>query len=1634
MAQQLRGVRLHQVNSTDESDGEPDVDIIAIHGLDTKSPDTWTWRSKDGDKPDVNWLSDPDMLPARLKRVRIFTCDWPADLIQDSSSVPWTVGEFARRLLAGILDMRLASAADAKSRGRPIIFIASCLGGIILVKALVMADRPESDYHAIRKATRGVVFLATPFRGTSFQDIAVWVEPMLKTWASLRNRSVAQLLDSVKGSTYDLEQLVRTFTRVCQNVDYPFKIQTFYETRETILQSKVLPVVLLPWLGQSKLLVDRSSATLDIDSDPLPLERRHVMMNKFCGPQDADYKVVAGRLDALLQMARNGPLQQADVWIREKHYTADRLQIQRLSGQRLPMDQCYINLVIVERSGGLPGNSTSAQSSPFSVFARQKVEPPNLESQIELPTLFSERSRRDGGLMYPRRIFIQGRAGVGKTTLCKKIVHEFQRGTWTKWNKLFDRILWVPLRNLKLEERKRPGYNYECLFGDEYFSLPESRPKLAREMAKALATGNSKTLFLLDGLDEVSQFLVGEGSMACFLQDLLKQPNVIITSRPSAKSPPRMDLELETIGFYDEQVEAYLNADPGIEPKVNEVKSFLQRHWLLEGLVRIPVQLDALCYTWDDCDTRTSPETMTAIYQSIEQKLWRKDGVNLGRMNQDEAESAHCTEIEDKVEPEVKLLEYLAFSGMYSDVLDFTLAHREKVAKAWRSSNKAHALVLPLDDTLGRLSFLRSSDSSTRLKDRSYHFIHLTFQEYFAARYFVRYWSSQQSSYVLELGTQQDATMAKAFDPDSFLQSEKYNARYDVFWRFVTGLLHAQLGGNDLCRLFHMIEDQPRDLLGPVHQRLIMHCLSEVPSSDDSKSFAFLRETMEHQLSRWLEFACTCKTTGQELLVRDSVAARFVGEVEFPERSLNNVLQRASEDVRKRVVRVLRDCTWVERSRLPRGTIELVSPWIVCEGIDPDLKYDVLWILHRQKELPVETLSALVSCIDDYDDRIRSFAISILGAQQTLPEEIRHTLATRVEKRDLHLHRGALIALAGLPLEYAIDTTVAELHDPDDEIRRCALLPLGDDLKTDPYVIKAVATCLQDDDPGIRFRALIVLDSQRDKLPDDVVRAVAARLGNEHDNPCRELTVLILACPEIQSEDVLKCITAHLQAYDEDTQLLALSVLDATSAVSMDVAETIAASVAALVAARTDILQSVLWYSEVLQSSSSLQEPMLHIAVHWLTDSKSHNQSVGFRLLNASPTLPGDIIVAMAKILQTPGEATKLKILHVFARQSALPADVLRMVSAQLRHQSKRVIKGALKVLTFAWHGTTQDLPLDLLQAVVAHLTDEDNGIQCKVLEALSGPSKLPDDILSAIASRFKDPDQHTDTRCAALSALRNQPQLPTDIVIGIEEQLQDRNEAVRKQAILTLGHQAIVSQSSLKILAAHLSDRDEGVRDAAARALRNRSLSADILGALAARLADPSCLVRSAALEALQDKRDLPKWIVDAVTRRLSSQSLTMIALRVLHTQSPPMPKAALRVIESRLRSCPESEKLELLGYLQSHPSLPDDILHVVTAQLLACDANASKNIVPAAVKVLGCQVVLPASILNTENVYEKWLLRSFEEPVSCYVMEGVIYLDMPDGLGKVALRGDPDEFLQAMLERQKELGVPCQTDHVRS
>lgn len=246
MTQHTSPVGLVQVHPLDDNT-ITELDIIAVHGLDTKSPDTWVWRANKHDTQDVNWLAHPDMLPKIAPRARIFHHDWPANLLQQSISTPTSLEESARCLLG---DIRQHIEANKRTgRDRPILFIASCLGGIILTKALEIDDdydRDERNPAPVRKATRGIVFLATPFRGTAFKNMPA---PILTTWASLNDQTLTTLIDYTKKATSSVDELVQKFIGLQQQQDYHGFI--FYEGRKTTLVRKVY----LAWLFSNQMLL-----------------------------------------------------------------------------------------------------------------------------------------------------------------------------------------------------------------------------------------------------------------------------------------------------------------------------------------------------------------------------------------------------------------------------------------------------------------------------------------------------------------------------------------------------------------------------------------------------------------------------------------------------------------------------------------------------------------------------------------------------------------------------------------------------------------------------------------------------------------------------------------------------------------------------------------------------------------------------------------------------------------------------------------------------------------------------------------------------------------------------------------------------------------------------------------------------------------------------------------------------------------------------------------------------------------------------------------------------------------------------------------------------------------------------------
>ncbi|PFH60224.1 hypothetical protein XA68_11289 [Ophiocordyceps unilateralis] len=1293
MASQSRAVRLTPVHPlAGNDDADTDVDVIAIHGLDARSPDTWTWKSVNGSEP-FNWL---EMLPQQLGPVRIFTCDWPGDLFQQKDMMVKTIVEFARLLLVALHSLRPPQTRKPVVKDRPILFIASCLGGIILAKALIIADEPGCEYSSVRRSARAVVFLATPFRGTSFQDVATWAERGLKTWASIRRQQVnTELLGSAKTPTLDRGELVRRFTSLCLDQHHPCQVITVYELGKTNLYRKIglgrlFPAWFVDKVEPPKPLVDHDSANLDIVLNPLPIDQPHGKVNKFCGPEDPNLCNVVRAIERLLQTIRAKPLlDEVDAQLRNYYLEpgGGRLKIQRLSGDMLPLDQCYINLAIVQcASKSAIGVERKRKTSPFSPLARRSVDSPDQKTQVELASIFNLRQGPDSHMVRPRRILIRGRAGVGKTTLCKKLVHEFiSRKVFAD---LFDRILWLPLR--KLKGRSAGGLDPKQLFHEEYFSTSLRGDELAQELRctiESSSPGRNRTLFVLDGLDEISQELDPDSSLFRLLTLLLDQPNVVITSRPHANLPTGLrdvHLELEVIGFYPHQVDAYLEADPKIKPKAEDVRTFLRDHWVIQGLVQVPVLLDALCYTWEDFDSDFRPESMTGIYRAIESKLWQKDIYRLGQQSQVQCRTMNNASIRHAVDRELRVLEALAFTGIWNEVVEFDRKHRWKIYD--------HFDLPATESTIESLSFLRTSDPSLEDRHRTYHFIHLTFQEYFAARYFIRQVMAKQplECLRLELPKTKNAN-DPSMSPQRFLWEHKYTARYDILWRFVAGLLDKE---GQAFWLFDEIEKEPCDLLGPTHQRLVMRCLSEVSTEVPT------RPDLEQRLFQWLCFETEyCKDQ----------ASSFAYEMEFPEKVLETALKEGADDFKKEIMMKL-----AQRATISPGMMDQVAPFLkhgeaslraaAVEALGrqcalPDeilravialltddnstVRYTTMWTLGRRPAVPLEVLNALVERPGDgfWDDpvlpenstlpdnstsaeerrqenNLRLRAFSILG-RSALPPDLVTTIATRLQDQDYNVRCNAIKALASSVLpDETIDTIAAQLLDVDKRVREGAIKALQD--YRSPYpnqIFEALKGRVEDEDDNIRVTAVHALGVYQSELSNDVFKSIAARLEDNSDK-------MKVAAGSILSrfslpDEIVQTIAALLKHKNLKTQINALEALKGSS-LPKEIIENIAA--------RFEDKRSLVRQRAIeTLGRSSLPEAVNEAIAVRLEDNDEIVQMAAFQVLGQIPRMESNVLDRITAWLHKKNVQTVYQILPYLSLGPTIPREILQVVAKQIK-------------------------------------------------------------------------------------------------------------------------------------------------------------------------------------------------------------------------------------------------------------------------------------------------------------------------------------------------------------------------------
>ncbi|KAF9947371.1 hypothetical protein BGZ70_002706, partial [Mortierella alpina] len=551
-----------------------------------------------------------------------------------------------------------------------------------------------------------------------------------------------------------------------------------------------------------------------------------------------------------------------------KTYYERDLVILRVSGETLNLETCFVNLAIV----GAPAqreidkHDLKEQAALFHrIPSSETVGRVNMENPIPLEQLFDKRKLRDGREDIPKTILVQGRAGVGKTTLCKKLVHAHQTGLWKD---RFDAVLWLPLRQIKAYRSR----TLEGLFREKFFiqGLDQEDGALAHELAVSAQRG--RALFVLDGLDEIAKDTRCEDGLALktFLKTLLAQQHVFITSRPSGMDRsllPTIDLELETIGFSQQNVSDFLTKV--LEPEaVKTVRDFIQRTPLMQGLVNIPVQLDVICFSWDSLPTDGPAITMTELYQLMVRKLWCKDALRLRKaaegetLTQDHISQLEPQEIDELMETEMQYLGYLAFKGLTNDhQIEFdekALLCAFRDLKKHRTTINNHYLPPQLLEMMKQTSFLHTADTdldaSKSGSQQAWYFLHLTFQEYFAATWVAQhlqpptstgmqdYFSSPRSTHGLQQPLPVGMTTVE--QAKAFVHEHKCNPRYEIMWWMVAGLLK----GEALKDFFDLFQGAPRDLIGGRHQQLLASCLNEARARLDTTVVT----TLDAELTKWL--------------------------------------------------------------------------------------------------------------------------------------------------------------------------------------------------------------------------------------------------------------------------------------------------------------------------------------------------------------------------------------------------------------------------------------------------------------------------------------------------------------------------------------------------------------------------------------------------------------------------------------------------------------------------------------------------------------------------------------------------------------------------------------------------------------
>ncbi len=1176
-----------------------------------------------------------------------------------------------------------------------------------------------------------------------------------------------------------------------------------------------------------------------------------------------------------------------------------------------------------------------------------------------------------------RRVLIEGRAGVGKTTFSQYVAHQ-----WVEqqlFASQFDYLFWLPLRQCLSSDSPRYSSMEAHVAAFIYERQMNERTGVSQQDIETIlnAGENSRALLILDGFDEVAgQLSNSYQPFNRILDKLLRFSNLIITTRDYQTPPPqyKFDRCLVNVGFTDAQISDYiqnycafsrapipisdkdenkyetstaetkstLSATPVATEQAQRIEAALKQNPRFWGLSHIPLNLALICESWSSLQyptlapkstsslptkvmadqketgthtlvggsptgdskivsTSTTSSTklsMTALYQNVLLSFLKRD------IQKYPSSSTPLTweALSESYALELLSLGAIAWQGMQAQpqilgaALDLMVSDYPEVGKGALESAFIQGL---------NLGLLRhdSGEKTKPLLERRYYFIHLTFQEYFAAYYVLQ--------------TLQGRAGKSAYqEMQNWLAQHKYEPRYAILLHFLAGLT-TQSGYDQALQVFwRTLLSPPYDVVGAQHLQLMVRCLSEARSDDRIPGLGSLLT----EIRQWLDGILLMRLSEERSVAMAWLSALFKQEPKLLRLSscmlpptVLKAVDNKDKNVREKAIRALarlgeqliaypdalvavlkaasdehKDVRQAAQAVLDKLGEKLDAHPEVLSAVlkaasdeHKDVRQAALAVLDKLGEKLAahpEALSAVVKAASDRVWYVRQAAIealSKLGEKLAAHPEALSAVLKAADDQEMNVRVVALTALSMPAYPKALPTVLKAMSDKDEYVRRvgiAALSKLDEKLDAHSEALSAMFKAVGDQDKDARRAAIDALGKLGEKLAahPEALSAVLKAVGDQDKDARRaaidalgKLGEKLAAHPEALSA-VLKAVGDQ----EKDVRRAALKALG-------KLGEKLAADPQALsvVLKATDDQDPIIrWAAReealgVLGEKLAAHREALSAVLKAVGDQKPHIRRAAINALGKLGEKLAAHREALSAVLKATGdqesdvrEAAREALGKLGEKLAAHPAALSAVLKAA-DDPNQDVRRAAIKALGKLGEKLAEQP--EALSAMLKAAGDPERDIQEEAIGALGKLSEKLAAHPRALSAVLKTADnQAQDIRWAAICALGKlgktlaaQPEALSTLLIAMG----DQGKNVRWAAICALGklgEKLAAHPEALSAVLKATSDQDMNVRWGAKEALgkldEELAEHQEALSAVLKAVGDQEPNIRRAAIDAL--------------------------------------------------------------------------------------------------------------------------------------------------------------------------------------